>query len=389
MTPQRCRFTAATASALASRLDGALLGLGGPKQVFLEDTTTPALTTNSRLDPVLFPEDFTPPVLLNTTITVDGSASTITVGASFKNQGDGSVEDVAIATLFVSQTGSLDDAEAVDLTGLLDAATGQLAYSHAVTAGVEYSYWLLAVDRSGNSTQHVYLGRRNSSTILAGSSITVGESDEVVFSFTLASGNPVSLVELFVGDTSAPVTDVADVTALVLAGDPIVCYDGLPWAQRYPWLRVVVAGSEQVIDLGSYRTQDNTPPLITLGVAPAVDTINITYSVTDDSGQVAETYVHIGTLEPDAAEIRATGVLQGGGSTSHTFAGLEPATRYYVSVLAMDAAGHTAFQTVGVAGDNVPPSLDSYLLRAPTAAEGANELAVVVELAVSDVVSRA
>jgi len=54
-----------------------------------------------------------------------------------------------------------------------------------VTPGVEYSYWLVAVDRAGNSTQEVYLGKRDSNTPLAGSSGTANASGDVVFIFSL------------------------------------------------------------------------------------------------------------------------------------------------------------------------------------------------------------
>jgi len=206
---------------------------------------------------------------------------------------------------------------------------------------------------------------------------------------------PVALVELFVSATnSKPAVPVADVTALALAGQPIVYNVGKPWALRYFWVRIVDdAGNEKVTELGSYRTQDNTPPVVDISLAlgtPTVSTVNVTYSVTDASDQVIENYIHIGTVAPTtAAAVRATGVEKALNATSHTFTGLQAATQYYVTVLGRDHAGNATIQTASIttATDNTPPNLDSYLIRAPTAAEGNVELVAVIQLVVSDVVA--
>ena len=206
----------------------------------------------------------------------------------------------------------------------------------------------------------------------------------------------VALVELFVSSVNVrPEIPVADVTALALAGQPIIYNIGKPWALRYFWVRIVDnAGNEKITDLGSYRTQDNTPPVVDLSlslVSPTVSSIQATYSVTDASEQVIENYIHIttGTPPTTAAAIRATGVEKAINATSHTFTGLQAATLYHVTVLGRDHAGNTTIKTVSIttATDNTPPHLDSYQLRAPTAAEGNVELVVVITLGVSDVVA--
>ena len=102
---------------------------------------------------------------MNTTFLVDKKASTISVGVSVEDQGVALSDEVAVATLYISETGALRDAVAVDVTGLLNGATGELRYSHTVTAGVEYSYWPVTVDRAGNSTQEV--SRRRASATAA------------------------------------------------------------------------------------------------------------------------------------------------------------------------------------------------------------------------------
>jgi hypothetical protein len=207
---------------------------------------------------------------------------------------------------------------------------------------------------------------------------------------------PVSLVELYVNNVNTkPATPAADVTALALAGQPIVYNIGKPWALRYFWVRIVDnAGNEKITELGSYRTQDNTPPVVDLSlalVAPTVSSIQATYSVTDASDQVIENFIHIttGTAPTTAAAIRATGVEKAIDATSHTFTGLQPATLYHVTVLGRDHAGNATITTASIttAADNTPPNLDSYQLRAPTAAEGNVELVVVIQLSVSDVVA--
>ena len=206
---------------------------------------------------------------------------------------------------------------------------------------------------------------------------------------------PVALVELFANDSnSKPATPVADVTALALAGQPIVYNVGKPWAVRWFWVRIVdSAGNERVTELGSFRTQDNTPPVLDLTLAlgaPTVSVVNATFSVTDASDQLVDQFVHIGTAAPaNAAEIRATGVQKALGSTSHSFTGLQPATLYHVSVMGKDSAGNEAYETATIttAADTTPPNLDSYTIRAPTGGEGNAELVVVIELVVSDVVA--
>lgn len=206
---------------------------------------------------------------------------------------------------------------------------------------------------------------------------------------------PVSLVELFVAPTNVkPATPALDVTAQALAGTPITYNIGTPYAQRYFWVRIVDdSGNEKVTELGSYRTQDNTPPVLDLSLAlgsPTVSVINATFSVTDASGQVAETWVHIGTAAgATPSQVRATGVQKTVGATSHSFTGLNYNTQYFVTLLAKDAAGNEAITTVDIATapDTTAPNLDSYVLRAPTGAEGNPELVVMVELVVSDVVA--
>jgi len=185
MVPLRCRITA-SANSLASRFAGALVGLGAPKQVFLEGASCPELTgTGAAMAQPLVSADVTPPLFVNTTFLVDKKASTLSVAVSVKDQGVALSDEVAVANLYISETGALKDAVAVNVTGLLNPATGELRYSHTVTPGVEYSYWLVAVDRAGNSTQEVYLGKRDSNTPLAGSSGTANASGDVVFNFSL------------------------------------------------------------------------------------------------------------------------------------------------------------------------------------------------------------
>lgn len=183
MTPLRCRVTASVDS-LVSRFAGALLGLGatGPAQVFLEGTSCApmgALATSS-----LGPPDTTPPFFLNTTFSVDSQASTVTVSVAVKDQGSPLAEEVATAVLYISQSASIHEAVAVEVP--LDPGTGVVTYAHAAAPGAEYSYWLDATDRAGNSTTPVFLGRRGSDSLLAGSSVTANAAGEIVVSLNLS-----------------------------------------------------------------------------------------------------------------------------------------------------------------------------------------------------------
>jgi hypothetical protein len=207
---------------------------------------------------------------------------------------------------------------------------------------------------------------------------------------------PVALVQLFVNNVNTrPATPVADVTTLAKAGQAITYNIGQPYATRWFWVRVVDdAGNEKITDLGSYRTQDNTPPDVTLSLAlgnPSVSTIVATFNVTDASGQLSEVWTHIttGAAPTTSAAVRATGVQKTVGTTSHTFTGLTANVVYYVTVLGKDAAGNERMftQSITTATDNTPPNLESYMIRPPVGAEGNPELLVVIYLTVSDVVA--
>ena len=205
----------------------------------------------------------------------------------------------------------------------------------------------------------------------------------------------VTKVELFASALNVmPENPTLDITTEVLAGTPITYSIGVPYKEMYFWAKIYdEANNVKVAPLGSYRTQDNTGPVITSTLTngdPSVSVIELAYTLSDASGQLSEAFVHIDTSAPaDGATIRAAGVTKSLLDTAHSFTGLVENTTYHVSVLATDAAGNETIETkvLATAPDTTPPVLDSFTLRAPTGAEGDPELIVVIEMAVSDVIA--
>ena len=206
---------------------------------------------------------------------------------------------------------------------------------------------------------------------------------------------PVSKVELFASALNVqPENPTLDITTDVLAGNPITYSIGTPYKEMYFWVRITDdSNNVKNASLGSYRTQDNTGPIITSTLAqgdPSVSVLELSYSISDASGQLSEAFVHIDTSAPaDSATIRAAGVSKSLLDTTHSFTGLVAYTTYFVSVFATDAAGNETIETrqLATAADTTPPVLDTFALRAPVGAEGDPELVVVIELAVSDIVA--
>jgi hypothetical protein len=154
--------------------------------------------------------------------------------------------------------------------------------------------------------------------------------------------------------TGSPGTDV---TTAALAGTPIVSSIGKAYTQKWFWVKLVDAfNNETTAALGSYRTTDTTPPTITTTVAagtPSSTSIDLTYTVADNSDQLSELYVSASTTSPaNAAAIRAIGVQKTAAVMSgatHTFSSLTASTTYYISVLATDAAGNSTIETKSLA----------------------------------------
>ena len=207
----------------------------------------------------------------------------------------------------------------------------------------------------------------------------------------------ISKVELFVNTVDVfPENPTLDVTADVLASQPIVYSVGTPFATRYFFVRITDdAGNTKDASLGAATTQDNTGPVVSSTVVrgdPSVSVLQVDWTISDASGQLDSVYVHIGTTPPaDAAAVLATGIPKGLLDTTHSFTGLTDDTLYHVSVMGRDAAGNTTIETksLATAKDTTPPVLDSFTLRAPTAEEGDAELVVVIEMSVSDVIAEA
>jgi hypothetical protein len=182
----------------------------------------------------------------------------------------------------------------------------------------------------------------------------------------------------------------------MLASEPVVFPIGKAYTQKFFWAEITDnAANKTTSSLGSYRTQDTTPPIVTSSLAagtPAVSAINLTYTVSDNSDQLSELWVRAGTAAPaNAQAVRDSGVSKTAAvitNATHTFSSLTFNTLYYVTVLAVDAAGNATMETktLATANDTTTPTLTSYLLRAPVGAEGSVETDVVIVLVVADVV---
>ena len=172
-----------------------------------------------------------------------------------------------------------------------------------------------------------------------------------------------------------------------------------PNALRYYWIRLVDSSANETIEsLGSYTTQDNTPPTIdTFTLSPgATPTTEMDVGfLASDNDAVQTIYLLVSdtqTTAPTAAEIKASGTALTGNATSSTLTGLSANTTYFGWLLARDQVGNESAVVASVpaslttAPDTVAPSLDSFGLAATP---GAEETSVDITISISDAIATA
>lgn len=183
--PARHPFASSgSAAAFSAPLPGLLLSLDRPGQVFLE--AMPLKLSAAAAAAVTASTDTTPPQLKGISFVIDQATSSIKVGVQLLDQNSPLVDEVAYAVLYISTTGSLADAAALDVTNLFDAAAGTLAYKHSADPALDYTFWLEASDRQGNVLPPTLLGTRSASSPLASSSGSVTAGNTITFTFSLA-----------------------------------------------------------------------------------------------------------------------------------------------------------------------------------------------------------
>ncbi|AUF82602.1 hypothetical protein TetV_520 [Tetraselmis virus 1] len=202
---------------------------------------------------------------------------------------------------------------------------------------------------------------------------------------------PVNQVLLYVSaNPTIPETATADVTA-EWQYDGIITYNiGTPYALRYFWVKTIDDSSnESTHSLGSYRTQDNTAPVLNGSLAagtPAESVVVFNYSISDASGQFGQSYVLLTTdnSAKSFSDITGSGQSVASNSTTYQFTGLVHSTTYYGWLAVSDAAGNESVFDGGnitTASDAAPPILTSHTF---TATVGAEETSVDIALAIND-----
>lgn len=228
-------------------------------------------------------------------------------------------------------------------------------------------------------------------SLAAGSDIELS----VLVSLELNKQMPVASAFLYVNSTNTiPGTATVEITSGISGSNLTWDYDiGAPNATRYFWVELVDDNANSSITpLGSYVTEDNTPPVVATSTmalgTPATTAIDLSFSATDNDA-VETIYVWLSTSQttvPTAAEIKASGQALAGSATSLAKTGLTPATTYYAYIMAKDMVGNeSAVQAFTPASlttnaDTTPPTVDSFTLSAGTDAE----TQVSISLTISD-----
>lgn len=186
---------------------------------------------------------------------------------------------------------------------------------------------------------------------------------------------------------------VTDVTASLSGSSLSYTYTTTPNTTLYYWLVAIdTAGNSTTQALGPFTTDDTTAPTVTSATqaagTPAATSIDLSFGATDnDPAGVNAIYVYQSTTAtaPDVSTVKASGVAKAGTATSHTFAGLTPATQYYAWLVATDPSGNdtavTAFTPASIttASDSTPPTISAFSLAAGGDAE--TEVLVVATIA--------
>lgn len=212
-----------------------------------------------------------------------------------------------------------------------------------------------------------------------------------IISVTINPDMPVTSAFLYVNTVNAiPATATEEITSGLSGGTITWEYTiGAPNATRYFWVELVDASqNSSITPLGTYTTQDNTPPVLgALSLArgtPGTTSVVATFSATDND-EVETIYVLVWPDQsnvPSATEVKAVGQALAGTATSLTRTGLSHNTTYYGWILAKDRVGNetavTSMGSVTTLADATPPSVDSATLEPGTDPE--SQVNIVLEV---------
>ncbi|AUF82584.1 hypothetical protein TetV_502 [Tetraselmis virus 1] len=201
----------------------------------------------------------------------------------------------------------------------------------------------------------------------------------------------ISQVLLYVSETpTVPETATEDITAEWNYDNVITYIVGKAYALRYYWVKIVDNGSNETFySLGSYRTQDNTDPVVSgslsLGV-PTTSRIVFNHSISDNSDNFSAVYALV-TTDSGAktfSDISTNGREIPWYSVNTNFDGLTENVTYYGWIAAEDAGGNQTVFSAGsitTEGDTVGPTLSSFTF---TATVGLEETHVDISLVIDD-----
>ncbi|AUF82590.1 hypothetical protein TetV_508 [Tetraselmis virus 1] len=204
----------------------------------------------------------------------------------------------------------------------------------------------------------------------------------------------VAQVLLYVSTTPViPETATADITNDWLYDNTTTYYVGWAYALRYYWVKVIDNGAnESFFSLGSYRTQDNTDPVVTgslnLGV-PTTTQVVFNHSISDNSNQFTSVHVLLTTDSGGKSftDISTSGQSRSSSNSTTTFDALTTNTTYYGWVAVEDAAGNRIVfdgGSITTDPDTDAPILNSYNFAATA---GFEETHVDITLNITDPVT--
>ncbi|AUF82625.1 hypothetical protein TetV_543 [Tetraselmis virus 1] len=167
---------------------------------------------------------------------------------------------------------------------------------------------------------------------------------------------PVQQLLLYVNEYNIiPEIHHSDVTADWLYDGKISIDIGVPYALRHFWIKMIDdSGNSSIRYLGSYRTEDHTPPDVTgslSNVSPLAHSLSFDYDIEDESGQITGAKFILTTTpsQPTYQYIDDNGDVIDVQSTNLVVSGLDEQTEYYGWIAVSDAADNKTVAGVGSA----------------------------------------
>ncbi|AUF82585.1 hypothetical protein TetV_503 [Tetraselmis virus 1] len=202
----------------------------------------------------------------------------------------------------------------------------------------------------------------------------------------------ITQVLLYVSDTpTIPETATEDVTAQWNYDNVVTYIVGKAYTLKYYWVKITdIGGNDVFYSLGSYRTQDNTDPVVTGSLSKGVPTttqVVFNHGISDNSDQFTSVHCLL-TTDSGAktfSDISTNGREIPWNSLSTTFDALTKNTTYYGWIAAEDSAGNqTVFDgsSITTDDDTAGPVLSSYTF---TATAGLEETHVDIALSIDEV----